>query len=200
MEGCEKMKPIKRPARIKLEEEPKKPIRNYHLESDIFNLKPDNSKTQTAIRGYHNKSNAFGNTESNGGPKGIRSYHLESDILFKKKDNIKEKKGIRGPEINYESINEPQKKGKIRRFIGKEQMRTYEEIDPISKKSAKYKNEPHPDNGLVYDFTNNPFRVGKTNKKLMPEKLNETTPHFEKGKKLFMKKNNEDPRSTLWNN
>ena len=194
------MKPIKMHAKIKQEEESKKSFRNYHLESDIFNLKPDNSKTQTTIRGYQNKSNVFGNTESNVGPKGIRSYHLESDILFKKKDNIKEKKSIRGPEINYESINEPEKKGKIRRIIGKEQMRTFEEIDPISKKSAKYKNEAHPDNGLAYDFTNNPFRVGKTNKKLMPEKLNETIPNIEKGKKLFIKKNNEDPRSTLWNN
>ena len=78
-------------------------------------------------------------------------------------------------------------------------MRIYEEIDLITKKTAKYKNEPHPDNGLVYDFSNNPFRVGKTNKKLMPEKMNETVPvsKFEKGKKLFLKKNNEDPGSSL---
>ena len=64
-------------------------------------------------------------------------------------------------------------------------MRTYEEIDPVTKKTPKYKNEPNPDNGLVYDFSNNPFRVGKTNKKLMPEKLNETVPKFEKGKKAL---------------
>jgi hypothetical protein len=78
-------------------------------------------------------------------------------------------------------------------------MRTYEEIDPVNKKTAKYKNEANPDNVLVYDFSNNPFRIGKTNKRLMPEKMNETEPKLEKGKKLFKKKNNEDPRSTLWN-
>ena len=78
-------------------------------------------------------------------------------------------------------------------------MRTYEEIDPVNKKTAKYKNEANPDNGLVYDFSKNPFRIGKTNKRLMPEKMNETEPKVEKGKKLFKKKNNEDPRSTLWN-
>ena len=177
-------------------EKTKKPIRSYHLESDIFHNKPDNSKTLEPIRGYHNSSNVFVNTEPHYG-KGIRSYHLESDILFKKDNNEKEKKGIKGPKINYESKNEPQKKGKIRRYLRKELMRTYEEIEPITKKTAKYKNEPNPDNGLVYDFSNNPFRVGKTNKKLMPEKLNETVPKFEKGKKLFLKKNNEDPGSSL---
>jgi hypothetical protein len=78
-------------------------------------------------------------------------------------------------------------------------VRTYDEIDPVSKKTAQYKNEPHPDNGLVYDFSNNPFRIGKTNKKYLPEKLNETEPKIEKGKKLFLIKNNEDPGSSLLN-
>lgn len=178
-------------------EKTRHPIRNYHLESDIFHKKPDNSKTLESIRGYHNSSNVFVNTEPNNFGKGIRSYHLESDILFKKDNKEKEKKGIRGPTINYESKNEPQKKGKIRRYLRKEFNRTYEEIDPISKKTAKYKNEPHPDNGLVYDFSNNPFRIGKTNKKLMPEKMNETVPKTAKGKKLFLIKNNEDPGSSL---
>ena len=36
-------------------------------------------------------------------------------------------------------------------------MRTYEEIDPVNKKTAKYKNNTNPDNALVYDFSNNPF-------------------------------------------
>ena len=184
---------------MKIPEKTIKPIRNYHLESDIFHNKPDNSKTLDAIRGYHNHSNAFINKEPIDGGNGIRSYHLESDILFQKKYNEKEKKGIKGPKINYESNHDQQKKGKIRRIEGKEFMRTYEEMEPISKKNVKYKNEPNPDNGLVYDFSNNPFRVGKTNKRLMPEKLYETMPHVEKGKKLFLIKNNEDPGSSLIN-
>ena len=180
-------------------EKRRQPIRNYHFESDIFNIKPDKSKTLETIRGYHNSSNVFVNKEQIKGENGIRNYHLESDILFQKGTNEKEKKGIKGPKINYESKFDQQKKGKIRRIVGKELKRTYEETDPISKKTVKYKNEPNPDNGLVYDFSNNPFRVGKTNKRLMPEKLNETEPKAEKGKKLFLIKNNEDPGSSLLN-
>ena len=178
-------------------EKPKNPIKNYHLESDIFNVKPDKSKTLEAIRGYHNSSNVFVNNEPKNTGKAIRSYHLESDILFTKGNNQKEKKPIRGAKINYETMNEPQKKGKIRRILGKELNRTTEEIEPISKKTVKYKNEPNPDNGLVYDFSNNPFRVGKTNKRLMPEKMNETSPKLVKGKKLYNRKNNEDAGSSL---
>ena len=125
--------------------------------------------------------------------------HFSSLFLFEKTYNEKEKKGIKGPSINYESKNEPQKKGRIRRILGNEFKRTYEEIEPIPRKNIKYKNEPHPDNGLVYDFTNNPFRLGKTDKRLMPEKMNETMPKIEKGKKLFLIKNNEDPGSSLIN-
>jgi len=178
-------------------EKPKNPIKNYHLESDIFNLKPDKSKTVEAIRGYHNESNVFVNNEPRNTGKAIRSYHLESDILFTKGKNQKEKKAIKSSKINYETINEPQKKLKIRRILGKELVTSTEEMDPISKKTVKYKNKPNPDNGLVYDFTNNSFRVGKTNKRLMPEKMNETVPKIQRGKKLFMKKNNEDPGSSL---
>lgn len=118
--------------------------------------------------------------------------------MFTKGNNQKEKRAIKSSKINYESINDPQKKGKIRRILGKEFERTTKEIDPASKKNVKYKNDPNPDNGLVYDFSNNPFRIGKTNKKLMPEKLFETEPKAEKGKKLFNIKNNEDPGSSLW--
>ncbi len=131
--------------------------------------------------------------------KPIRNYHLESDILFEKENKEKEKKRIKGAKINYESKDEPEKKVRIRRILGNEFKRSYEEIK-IPRKNVKYKNEPHPDNGLVYDFTNNPFRLGKTNKRLMPEKLNETVPKIEKGKKMFLIKNNEDPGSSLINN
>ena len=180
-------------------ENKRNPIRNYHLESDIFNLKPDKSKNLETIRGYHNSSNVFVNNEPIKGGNGIRNYHLESDILFQKGTKKKEKKGIKGPKTNFESEFQPQKKAKIRRIVGKELERTYKEMDPVSKKTARYKNEPNPENGLVYDFSNNPFRVGKTNKKLMPEKLNETEPTVGKGKKLFLIKNNEDPGSSLIN-
>ena len=118
--------------------------------------------------------------------------------MFTKGNNPKDKRTIKSSKINYESIKDPQKKGKIRRILGKEFERTTKEIDPSSKKNVKYKNEPNPDNGLVYDFSNNPFRVGKTNKRLMPEKLFETEPKVEKGKKFFNIKNNEDPGSSLW--
>ena len=81
--------------------------------------------------------------------------------------------------------------------MGKEFMRTSEVMKPSFKKNVKYKNEPNPDNGLVYDFSNNPFKIGKTYKKIQPEKLYETVPKVEKGKKLFLIKNNEDPGSSL---
>ena len=149
------------------------------------------------IRGYHNYSNVFINKEPKTGGNGIRSYHLESDILFQKKYNEKEKKGIRGPKNNFESRNDLQKKEKMRKIDGREFMRTCEVMRPSFKKNIRYKNEPHPDNGLVYDFSNKPFRIGKTEKKLMPEKLYETAPKVEKGKKLFLIKNNEDPGSSL---
>jgi len=193
------LKPIKRPGKIKISETAKQPIRNYHLESDIFNTKPDNSKTLEAVRGYHNQSNVFINNEPKQGYNAIRSYHLESDILFQKGKNEKEKKGIKSAKINNETRNEPQKMGKIRRIEGKEFKRTYEEFQPKSIKINKSKNEPNPDNGLAYDFTYKPFKIGKTNKRLMPEKLNETEPKMEKGKKLFLIKNNEDPGSSLIN-
>ena len=193
------MKPIKRPGKIKISETSKQPIRNYHLESDIFNTKPDNSKTLDAIRGYHNESNVFINKEPRQRYNAIRSYHLESDILFQKGKNEKEKKTIKSSKINNETRNEPQKMGKIRRIEGKEFKRTYEEFQPKSIKINKSKNEPNPDNGLAYDFTSKPNKIGKTNKRLMPEKMNETEPKMEKGKKLFLIKNNEDPGSSLIN-
>ena len=77
--------------------------------------------------------------------------------------------------------------------------RTYEEWDLGSKKSTKYKNEPHPDNGLVYDFTKKPVYIGNTGKKVNPEKLKETVPKIQRTKKLYLKKNNEDPGSSLTN-
>ena len=193
------MKPIKRPGKIKISETTKQPIRNYHLERDIFNTKPDNSKTLDAIRGYHNESNVFINKEPRQRYNAIRSYHLESDILFQKGKNEKEKKTIKSSKINNETRNEPQKMGKIRRIEGKEFKRTYEEFQPKSIKINKSKNEPNPDNGLAYDFTSKPNKIGKTNKRLMPEKMNETEPKMEKGKKLFLIKNNEDPGSSLIN-
>ena len=39
--------------------------------------------------------------------------------------------------------------------------------------------------------------MGKTEKKLMPEKMKETVPKIQRTKKLFLKKNNEDPGSSL---
>ena len=50
---------------------------------------------------------------------------------------------------------------------------------------------------MAFDFTNKPVYIGKTNKRLMPEKMKETVPKIQRGKKLFMKKNNEDPGSSL---
>ena len=191
------MKPIKMHPKIKQEEESKKSFRNYHLESDIFNLKPDNSKTQTTIRGYQNKSNVFGNTESNVGPKGIRSYHLESDILFTKNPGKEEKSGINRATKNEESKINPEKTEKNKKNVGRDFIRTNDEWDLTSKKTAKYKNEPNPDNGLAFDFSNKPVYIGKTDKKYLPEKRNETEPEIQRGKKLFMKKNNEDPGSSL---
>ena len=123
--------------KIQMPEKTKNPIRNYHLESEIFNVKPDKSKTLESIRRYHNSSNVFVNNEPKNSGKAIRTYHLESDILLTTGNNQKEKKAIRGVKFNYETMNDPQKKGKIRRILGKELNRTTEEIDPISKKSIK---------------------------------------------------------------
>ena len=117
----------------------KNPMRNYHLESEIFNVKPDKSKTLESIRRYHNSSNVFVNNEPKNSGKAIRTYHLESDILFTTGNNQKEKKAIRGVKFNYETMNDPQKKGKIRRILGKELNRTNEEIVPISKKMLNIK-------------------------------------------------------------
>ena len=107
------------------------------------------------------------------------------------------KKSIRGGTKNIESKIETQKEDKIKKNVGREFLRTYDEWELGSKKTAKYKNEPNPDNGLAFDFSKKPFELGKTNKRLMPEKMKETVPKIQRGKKLFMKKNNEDPGSSL---
>ena len=130
--------------------------------------------------------------------KGIRTYHLESDILFTKNTPDEKKSGIKSSTKNNESKIEIKKENKNKtKNVGREFLRTYEEWDLSSKKTAKYKNEPNPDNGLAFDFSNKPVELGKTNKRLMPEKMKETVPKIQRGKKLFMKKNNEDPGSSL---
>ena len=181
-----------------MEENQKKPIRSYHQQSDIFMKNTDNSKNIKGIRAYRNASNAFNFTEPNQDKKTNNgNYYLESDIFFTKNGNDKEKKPIRGGKINYESKVETKKDEKKRKILGKEFVRTYEEWDLGSKKSAKYKNEPNPDNGLVFDFSQKPINIGITGKRLMPEKKKETVPKIQRTKKLFLKKNNEDPGSSL---
>ena len=106
--------------------------------------------------------------------------------------------GIKRRPNNIESKIEIKKDEKNNtKNVGRDFIRTYDEWDLISKKTAKYKNEPNPDNGLAFDFSNKPVELGKTNKRLMPEKMKETVPKIQRGKKLFMKKNNEDPGSSL---
>ena len=150
------------------------------------------------IQGYKNASNVFNFEQPNQIAKGIRNYHLQSDILFTK-NNPQEKKvnSIRGGKINFESKIEPKREEAIKKNVGKEFQRSYQEWDLTSKKTAKYKNQPNPDNGLAFDFSDKPVNIGKTNKRLMPEKMEETVPKIQRGKKLFMKKNNEDPGSSL---
>ena len=150
------------------------------------------------IQGYKNSSNVFNYNQPNQISKGIRDYHLQSDILFTKTNPDEKKvKSIRGGKFNLESTIEPKKEEKIKKNVGREFQRTYEEWDLSSKKTVKYKNQPNPDNGLAFDFRDKPVCIGKTNKRLMPEKMNETVPKIQRGKKLFMKKNNEDPGSSL---
>ena len=149
------------------------------------------------IQGYKNTSNVFNFTEPNQTSKGIRSYHLQSDILFTKNTQDKKKNTIQSGYKNAESKIEPKKEEKRKKEVGREFLRTHEEWDLTYNKSRKYKNQPNPDNGLAFDFSNKPMGIGKTNKRLMPEKMKETVPKIQRGKKLFMKKNNEDPGSSL---
>ena len=193
----ERLNPIKRVNKIKFEDNEKKSFKSYHLQSDIFHKNADNSKYIKGIQGYKNSSNVFNSTEPNQVAKGIKSYHLESDILFTKNTPEGNKKSIRGGTKNIESKIETQKEDKIKKNVGREFLRTYDEMDLTNKKTAKYKNQPNPDNGLAFDFSKKPFELGKTNKRLMPEKMKETVPKIQRGKKLFMKKNNEDPGSSL---
>ena len=104
------------------------------------------------------------------------------------------KRGTKNNESKVEIKKDDNNKTKN---MGREFLRTYDEWELTSKKTAKYKNEPNPDNGLAFDFSNKPIELGKTNKRLMPEKMKETVPKIQRGKKLFMKKNNEDPGSSL---
>ena len=167
------------------------------MQSDIFNKNPDTSSNIKGIQGYKNSSNVFNYTEPNQISKGIRDYHLQSDILFQKNPSNGEKVNNRGVYKNSESKIEPKKEEKNKKDVGREFLRTYDEWELGSKKTAKYKNQPNPDNGLAFDFSKKPVGLGKTNKRLMPEKMNETVPKIQRGKKLFMKKNNEDPGSSL---
>ena len=184
---------------MKLEDNQKKSFKTYHLQSDIFHNNVDNSSKPKSIQGYRkNQSDVFNFTQPNQTAKGIRKYNLESDILFTKNIQEKKKNVIRSGKVNIESKIEPKKEEKNKKQVGKEFIRTYDEWDLTSKKTVKYKNDPNPDNGLVFDFSNKPFNLGKTNKRLMPEKMKETVPKIQRGKKLFMKKNNEDPGSSLF--
>ena len=196
-ESIQKLNPIKRVDKIKIEDSIKKSIRTYHQHSDIFHKNADNSSNIKGIKGYKNASNVFNYTEPYQTTKGIRSYHLQSDILFTKNIPQENKISIKRSTKNNESKIEPKKEEKIKKKVGKEFLRTYDEWDLTSKKTANYKNKPNPDNGLVFDFTKKPVYIGKTNKRLMPEKNKETVPKIQRGKKQFLKKNNEDPGSSL---
>ena len=188
IEYPEKLNPIKRANKYKLEDNPKKSNKSYHQQSDIFNKNPDNSSNIKGIQGYKNASNVFNFSQPNQAPKGIRSYHLESDILFTKNPGKEEKSGINRATKNEESKINPEKTEKIKKNVGRDFIRTNDEWDLTSKKTAKYKNEPNPDNGLAFDFSNKPVYIGKTDKKYLPEKRKETEPEIQRGKKLFMKK------------
>ncbi len=167
------------------------------MQSDIFHKNANDVQNRKGIRSYKNSSNVFNFTEPNQIPKSFKSYHLQSDILFTKNIPGDNKRSIRGGAKNIESKIEAKKEEKNKKNVGREFLRTYDEMDLTGKKTVKYKNQPNPDNGLVYDFSNKPFELGKTDKRLMPEKMKETVPKIQRGKKMFMKKNKEDPGSSL---
>ena len=184
--------------KIKIEDNQKKSIKSYHQQSDIFHKNKDNSSDIKGIQGYKNTSHVFNYTQPEQTSKGIRTYHLESDILFTKNAPEEKKSSIkRGTKNNESKIEIKKEDNNKTKKVGREFLRSYDEWDLSSKKTVKYKNEPNPDNGLAFDFSNKPVELGKTNKRLMPEKMKETVPKIQRGKKLFMKKNNEDPGSSL---
>jgi hypothetical protein len=175
--------------------EKQRTFRTHYKETDIFNLKPPKEvNTSNPIRKYNNQS-SISSTEPHTEKIRPKKY-LESDILFRKECKVEENKVIYGAKRNEESKIEQNKIEKRRQNLGKEFLRTYEEIDPMGRKNMKYKNEPNPDNGLAFDFSNNAGKI-KTGKKILPEKISETVPKIQRGKKIYGIKNNEDPGSSL---
>ena len=101
-ENPEKLNPIKRVEKIKIEDNQKKSFKSYHQQSDIFHKNKDNSSDIKGIQGYKNSSNVFNFTQPEQTSKGIRTYHLQSDILFTKNAPDEKKTSIQRSTKNNE--------------------------------------------------------------------------------------------------
>ena len=150
----------------------KRTIRDYHLESDIFNQKPV-KVNQTQVKNYY-KSDIF---------------HFNED----KSNNPK--KTIKSGKCYIESGKEPEKKERPHKIIRGEQLKETFQKDWNTKRMRPIIRKEDSDNTLAYDLTKQPPKLEKTQKKLIKDPY--TIQLERKGKKIIPERIKEDPGNTL---
>lgn len=140
----------------------------------------------------------------------MRDYHNQSDI-FNFKDAGEQKIKKSDNNNNRETINDPVKPQKPQRkyhpvkssvFDGENvDNKNYSATEGNLPKKSSEGQKVSEDNTLAHDFTGKPMRDIKPGKKVFgPKKTMETEPPERRGKKIDMKRFEEDPKSLLANN
>ena len=147
----------------------KRTIRNYHLESDIFNQKPKKTN-QTQIKNYY-----------------------KSDIFHFNDDKDIPKKTIRSGKCFLESGKEPEKRPN--KIIRGEQLKETTQKDWNTNRMRPGIRKEDSDNTLAFDLSRLPPRFIKTQKRKIQEPLPKKS--VRQGKRIMTERIKEDPGNTL---
>lgn len=178
---------------------------NYKNDSDIFHTKENNEGPFHPIRSYHLESDVFHiNKDTNSYPekRGVQGYKGPSDI-FHFKEGKEEKFKKREIDNNRETMNDPEKPQRPAKNFYPIKSKVFEGENNDKKNIHKNTDgqKTSEDNTLAHDFTGVPMREIKPNIKVFGNrKTMETEEPERRGKKIMMKRFEEDPRSLLANN
>ena len=150
----------------------KRPIRSYHLESDIFHFKTPLNNRERKIKTYNNSDIFF--------------LKNETQIQTKKKPVKRDLYS----ESNYQG--KPEKKTKTYLNI---QARETTQKDVKTKRFMPEKRREDKENTLAYDLSGSKPQLEKPQKRLFPNTNREKAER--KGKKILTEKIKEDPGNTL---
>ena len=150
----------------------KRPIRSYHLESDIFHTKPNNNE-QRKIKTYYN-----------------------SDIFFVKNETQKQtkKKPVKRDLYSESSNHQANPERKTKTYLNIQAKETTQK-DVRTKRFMPEKRKEDKENTLAYDLSNSKPQIERPQKRIFPNKKKEEEKG--KGKRILVERLKEDPGNTL---